>query len=129
MATITNLKLKLVKHDHKKKTAKVKVKVSYKLRLSCVERKMTCLRFVENIELWGADSPDPDDFLYRFATASYPTELDGIISRSRTVTLGDDILDEDGFPRPTDEVYAKVRVTPVMPKGDLAKSNTIEHRF
>ena len=127
MATISNLKLKLVKHDHKKKTAKIKV--SYKVHLSCVERHMHCLKFYENIELWGADSPDPDDFLYRFPTAAFPVESDGVVSRSRTVTIGEEILDEDGFPRPTDEVYAKVRISPTLPTGFTAKSNTIEHRF
>ncbi len=127
MASITNLKLKLIKHDHSKKTAKIKV--SYKVHLSCVEKRMKCLKFIENIELWGEDSPDPDDFLFRFPTGAFNVEADGLVSRSRTVTIGEEILDEDGFPRPTDEVYAKVRISPLLPKGHSAKSNTIEHRF
>jgi len=94
MATITNLKLELLEHNHSTRTAKVKV--SYKVYLSSMERNMTGLRYRENIELWGEDTPDPDDFLYRFPTAIFPAERDGVVSRSRTVTLGDDILDEDG---------------------------------
>jgi len=63
------------------------------------------------------------------STAVFPTELDGVISRSRTVTSGDDVLDEDGFPRPTDEVYAKVWITPLLPSKDFAKSNIVKHKF
>ncbi len=127
MATITNLKLELLEHNHQTRTAKVKV--SYKVYLSSVERNMTGLRYRENIELWGEDTPDPDDFLYRFPTAVFPAEQDGVVSRSRTVTVGDDVLDEDGFPRPTDEVYAKVCIKPLLPTGNCRKSNVIKHKF
>ena len=127
MAMIQNLKLELVKHDHKTHIATVKV--SYKCRLSAVERNMSYLRYRERIQLWGADSPDPDDFLFEFATTTFRVEADGVVDRVRTVTVGDDVLDEDGWPRPTDEVYAKVWITPLLPTGDFEKSNTIEHRF
>lgn len=127
MASINNLKLALVKHDHHKHTATVRV--SYRLHLSVVERNMTGLRFREKIQLWGADSPDPDDFLFSFATTTFPKESDGVINRERTVTVGDDVLDEDGWPRPTDEVYAKVWVTALLPSNDFATSNQIEHSF
>ncbi len=127
MSTISNLKLALIKHDHSKHTATVKV--SYKLLLSAVERRMHGLRWQEKIQLWGADSPDPDDYLFTFSSQAFNTETDGSISRSRTVTISDDILDEDGFPRPTDEVYAKVWVTPKLPAGAFRKSNEISHRF
>jgi len=127
MATINNCELKLIEHDHKRHVATVRV--SYRVVLSTVERAMTGLRFREKIQLWGADSPDPDDFLFEFATSSFPTEADGVVNRERTVTVGDDVLDEDGWLRPTDEVYAKVWVTPLLPTGDYERSNTIEHRF
>ena len=127
MASITNLKLELLEHNHKRKTAKVRV--SYKVRLSSVERNMTGLVFRETIQLWGADFPDPDDHLYNFATQYFPKEKDGIVSRSRTVTLGEEILDEDGFPSPTDDVYAKVCITPILPSGQCRNSNEIHHRF
>lgn len=127
MATISNLSLELVEHNHQRHIATVRV--SYRVRLSNVERNMTGLRFVEKIQLWGADSPDPDDFLFSFPTSSFATESDGIVNRERTVTVGDDVLDEDGFPRPTDEVYAKVWITPALPSGHYRRSNIIEHRF
>ena len=127
MANINHLTLELLQHSKQKRTATVRV--SYTVRLSAVERNMTGLLFREVIQLWGADSPDPDDYLYSFATSSFPVEAAGIINRERTVTIEDDVLDEDGWPRPTDELYAKVWITPMLPTSDYGKSNTIEHRF
>ncbi len=127
MAKITGLKLTLVSHDRARRTASIKV--TYQVMLSMVERKMAGLTFSEKVQLWGSDNPDPDDFLYQFPTATFPTELDGVVTRTKSVVLGDDVLDEDGFPRPTDEVYAKVWVTPLLPAKDYAKSNVIEHKF
>ena len=127
MANINNLTLELLEHNHKNHTATVRV--SYRVMLSTVERNMTGLRFREKIQLWGADSPDPDDFLYEFASSSFPTESDGVVNRERTVTVGDDVLDEDGWWRPTDEVYAKVWVNPLLPVADYGRSNQISHRF
>ena len=128
MASISNLKLKLDQHNHTNHTATVTV--SYKAHLSAVERHMTGLRFRETIQLWGADSPDSDDYLYTFPTSSFVTETDGTVNRSRTVTVGDDVLDEDGgWLRPTDEVYAKVSISPLLPSSTTRKSNTIEHKF
>jgi hypothetical protein len=127
MANINSVRFELIEHNHKNHTATVKV--TYRVNLSALERNMSGLKFREKIQLWGADSPDPDDYLYEFATSSFSTERDGMIDRSRSVTLGDDLLDEDGFPRPTDEVYAKIWVRPLLPVSDYARSNTIEHRF
>ena len=127
MATISNLKLELLQHD--KKTRIATVRVSYRALLSQVERNMTGLRFREKIQLWGADSPDPDDLLFEFPTNTFPKETDGVVNRERTVTLADDILDEDGFPRPTDEVFAKVCISPLLPSGHCKNSNEISHRF
>ncbi|MES0370705.1 MAG: hypothetical protein ABUK11_00365 [Mariprofundaceae bacterium] len=127
MATINNLKLELLEHNHKNHTAKVRV--SYLAVLSQVERHMTGLRFRERIQLWGADWPDADDYLYEFATSSFLKETDAVVNRSRTVTVGDDVLDEDGWFRPTDEVYAKVWITPLLPSTGYARSNEIHHKF
>jgi len=127
MATIQNLRFTLLEHDHHKRTATVRV--SYAAQLSQLERNMNGLRFREKIQLWGADSPDADDFLFEFATATFPREADGVVNRVRTVTVGDDVLDEDGWPRPTDEVYAKVWITPLLPAGDYKRSNEIQHKF
>lgn len=128
MATIHTPVLTLVSHDHNKKTATVKVE--YTLHQSAVERNLVGLQFRETIQLWGSDSPDPDDFLFSFATTFYSSVKSSVhINRSRSVTLGDDVLDEDGFLRPTDEVYARVCVAPLMPSSDCKNSNQIEHRF
>ena len=127
MATVHTPVLDLVNHDHAKKTATLKV--TYTLHQSAVERNMAGLRYRETIQLWGADSPDQDDFLYSFATTTYANSSNVHIDRSRSVTLADDILDEDGFFRPTDEVYAKVCVTPLLPSAHCKNSNEIHHRF
>lgn len=116
-----------MEHNHNTHTAKVTV--SYRVTLLAVERNMTGLRFKETIQLWGYDSPDPDDYLYTFPSSSFVTESDGVVNRERTVTLGDDVLDEDGFLRPTDEVYAKVWVAPQLPISSYRTSNIIEHKF
>jgi hypothetical protein len=127
MSSISGLRLALIEHDHQRHTATVRV--SYRVNLSAVERNMEGLRYKEKIQLWGADSPDPDDYLYEFASSSFSRESDGVVNRERTVTVGDDVLDEDGFWRPTDEVYAKVWVVPLLPSSDFKSSNTIGHRF
>jgi len=127
MATVHTPELELVRHDHEAKTATLKV--SYTLHQAAVERNMAGLRYKESIQLWGADSPDPDDFLFSFATTTYPNSTGLHIDRERSVTLADDILDEDGFFRPTDEVYAKVCVKPQLPSGSCRNSNEVHHRF
>ncbi len=128
MASIQNLRLTLISHDPDRKVATIRV--SYIARLTAVERQLAGLRFREKIQLWGSDSPDADDFLYEFATTTFPRESDGVVNRSREVTIADDILDEDGWLRPTDEVYARVWVSPAnMPATPTGKSNTIEHKF
>jgi len=128
MASISSLNFRLVNHDHNRKTATVTV--SYRALLSSVERNMTGLRFRESIQLWGAD-PGPDDWLYNFPTSSFWKETDGVVNRERTVTLSDDILDEDGLLgiSLTDEVYAKVSLRPMMPSSTTRNSNEISHKF
>ncbi len=127
MATVHTPVLELIEHDHNKKTATLRV--SYTLHQAAVERNMTGLRYRESIRLWGADSPDADDSLFTFATSTYSNTENVHINRTRTVTLADDILDEDGFFRPTDEVYARVCVTPLLPSSDCKNSNEIHHKF
>ncbi|MDH2388421.1 MULTISPECIES: hypothetical protein [Streptomyces] len=127
MASIRNARLELLEHNHKNRTATVRV--SYTALFNAVERNMKGLRYREVIDLWGADDPDPDDHLYRFADALFSVETDGTVVRSRTVTLADDILDEDGWLRPTDEVYARICITPLLPTGSCARTNEIHHRF
>ena len=51
-----------MEHNHNNRTATVRV--SYRALLSAVGRNKNGLRFREQIQLWGADSPDPDDFLF-----------------------------------------------------------------
>ncbi len=127
MAFVHTPELTLIDHNHAKQTATVKV--DYILHQSAVERNMTGLRYREEISLWGADSPDPDDHLFNFSTQVFNNTNAVHISRTRTVTLSDDVLDEDGFPRPTDEVYARVCVTPILPSRSCSNSNEISHRF
>jgi len=127
MATVHTPVLTLVNHNHSKRTATLKVE--YTLHQAAVERNMVGLRYRETIQLWGADSPDSDDFLFNFRTVTYSNSGNVHIDRERSVTLADDILDEDGFFRPTDEVYAKVCVTPLLPIGHCRNSNEIHHRF
>ncbi|MCF6236885.1 MAG: hypothetical protein L3J70_11035 [Gammaproteobacteria bacterium] len=129
MASISSIKLELLNHNHQTKTAKVKV--SYKVYLTCVERNMKCLRFREEIQLWGDDAnPNPDDYLYTFPTSSFLVEQNGVVNRSRTVTISDDILDEDDYIfNRTDEVYAKVSVKPLLPSTSRRNSNVIKHKF
>ena len=118
--------LELVSHDHSNHTATVRV--SFLVHQMAVERQMAGLRYKESIKLWGADS-GPDQHLYSFPTAVYPKSENVHIERSRTVTLADDVLDEDGFLYPTDEVYAKVCVEPILPNPHCASSNIIKHKF
>lgn len=130
MASIGNLNLTLLNHDHNRNT--VTLRVNYTAFLSPVERGMTGLRFREDIALRGAD-PGADDHLFNFSSTSFPVEADGTVNRTRTVTLSEDIVDEDDafwpFDDGTDDVYARVRLTPLLPSGALRDSNQIHHRF
>lgn len=130
MASITNLRLQLLDHDHDRDVATFRV--SYRALLSPVERAMAGLRYREEITLRGAD-PGADDHLFTFASTSFAVEADGSVNRSRTVTLSEDIVDEDisiwPFTDGTDEVYARVRLTPLLPTGTARDSNEVHHKF
>lgn len=126
MATVNRVHLKI---DHDRRNKKATVTVSYRAHLSSVERNMTGLLFREAIKLWGEDSPDSDDDLYNFPTRYFNKESNGSISRTRTVTIGEEVLDEDGFPRPGDEIYARVSIRPQLPTSSNGKSNTVHGNF
>jgi len=93
---------------------------------------MAGLRYREEISLRGAD-PGSDPTLFHFFTTSFAVDPDGSVNRTRTVTLSEDIVDEDmaiwPFTDGTDEVYARVRLTPLMPAGAVRHSNEVHHKF
>lgn len=134
MASITNAQLS-IEHDHNKRLAHVRVTGSVRfseLELcqmrSCREANLFKLK----CQLWGADSPDPDDFLYTIGTVYYFPDGDPTASETRTfqVTLGEGVLDEDGWFRPKDEVYARLKLYNLLTGGIIARnSNTVEHYF
>ena len=94
-----------------------------------VERDFAGLQFKEKIQLCGAFSLDPEDFLYELATETFAVNGDDTVCRERRVTVGDEIVHLDGMPEPTDEVYAKVWVTPVLPRPDFQVSSILEQAF
>ena len=130
MAIISGLTLTLVSHDHA--TDVVTFRVTYTALFGPVERGMAGLRYREQITLRGAD-PGPDEHLFTFASTSFAVDPDGSVNRTRTVALSEDIVDEDiaiwPFTDGTDEVYARVRLTPLMPSGAVRNSNEVHHKF
>jgi hypothetical protein len=127
MATIRNLKLQLTGHDAQGQSATIRI--SYDAELTPLERSFRGLQFKEKIQLCGAFSLDPEDFLYELATVTFAGNGDDKVCRERLVTVSDDILHLDGMPQPTDEVYAKVWVTPVLPHPDFQVSRDLGQAF
>ena len=129
MALVHTPRLNLVEHDHRDDTATLKV--NYTLHQSALERNLDGLRYRETIQLWGADDLSADDYLYTFPTRYFSNASSTHIDRERTVTISEDILDEDDFWlwNPSDQVYAKVCVEPQMPRSDCTNSNEISHSF
>ncbi len=127
MTIIYAPKLDLISHDDANRTSTFKV--SYSLRQSAVERLMVGLRYREKIELREADAPESDGCLYAFTVSTFPGSRSNHIDRSRTVTLADDMLDEDGVFRPVDEVYAKICVSSPLVRAARKTSNPISHKF
>ncbi len=127
MAKIRDLKLELVDQDHRNGSAEIRV--SYKAELTPLERHFTGLRFKEKIQLCGAYSLDPEDLLYELAPQTFDGRDSGIVSRERVATVCDDILDENGRLQPSDRVYAKVWVTPVLPEASFQTSGPLVHTF
>ncbi len=128
MAVIRNLKLFKPKHDARAQI--VVLRVTYEVGLWVIERNMTGLRFKETIQIWGKDyGDDPDDFLYQFPTEKFKTETDGLVERDRTVTIADDILDEDRRTGDVDEIFARVWVKPLLPRKAYLASNVERAEF
>ena len=127
MATIRDLKLQLVGHSPNDHSATIRI--SYTAVLTSLERDFAGLQFKEKIQLCGAFSLDPEDFLYELATETFAVNGDNTVCRERRVTVSDDIVHLDGMPEPTDEVYAKVWVTPVLPRPDFQVSSILEQAF
>ncbi len=127
MATIRDLKLRLVGHSPKDQSATIRI--SYTAVLTSLERDFAGLQFKEKIQLCGAYSLDPEDFLYELATMTFSGNGDDTVYRERLVTVSDDIVYLDGMPEPTDEVFAKVWVTPVLPRPDFQISKILEQAF
>lgn len=134
MATITSANLS-IEHDHKKKLAHVKVVTNIRFSVLELCQMRTCPEarvFKLKCQLWGEDSPDPDDFLYTLDTVYYFPDGDPTTNETRTfeVTLGEGVLDEDGWTRPKDEVYARVKLYNLMTGGFIQRnSNVVEHYF
>ena len=127
MPTIRDLKLRLI--DHSPKDHSATIRISYMAVLTSLERDFVGLQFKEKIQLCGAYSLDPEDFLYELATETFAGNGDDTVYRERLVTVSDDIVHLDGIPEPTDEVYAKVWVTPVLPRPDFQISKILEQTF
>ena len=127
MAKIRDLKLELI--DQSRRNGGADIRVTYQAELTPLERHFTGLRFKEKIQLCGAYSLDPEDFLYELATQTFAGKDSGIVHRERIATVCDDILDERGRLQPSDQVYAKVWVTPVLPEADFQTSSPLVHTF
>lgn len=123
MATIQNLRLELL--DHNPRNHSATVRVSYQARLSPLECNLKGLRFKEEIQLCGAYSLDPEDFLFQLAESTFPAKRSGVMQRERLVTVDDSMLEDDGIPQRTDELYAKVWVTPLLPETDFDECNLV----
>jgi len=127
MATIRDLKLQLIGHSPNDHSATIRI--SYTAVLTSLERDFAGLQFKEKVQLCGAFSLDPEDFLYELATETFAVNGDDTVCRERRVTVSDEIVHLDGMPEPTDEVYAKVWVTPVLPRPDFQVSSILEQAF
>ena len=98
--------------------------VTYKVAFNHFERN-TRVRFREYIQLWGADSGSDDDHLYSFPVSAFYSQS-SMLTRTRRRDIATDILDEDWG---KDEVFAKVKVVPIVPSEDTEKSNEITRWF
>lgn len=134
MAFITDAHLEIA-HDHRKKTARpvVTCKVYFSpfelcLMKGCPEENMFKLK----CQLWGSDWPDADDYLYTYSNLHYFPDPTPTSTESRTfdVTVGEGLLDEDGWPRPKDEIYGKLILYNLFTGVKTArKTNVVKHYF
>ncbi len=100
--------------------------LTYKIAFNYFERN-TRVRFGEYVQLWGADSglTGADDYLYRIPTSAFYSQS-STLTRTKKFDVANSVLDEDWG---KDEVYAKVRVVPIVPSADTEKSNEISGWF
>ncbi len=100
--------------------------VAYKVAFNEFERN-TKVRFREYVQLWGADSglTGADDYLHSVPTSAFYSQS-STLTRTRKFDVATSVLDEDWG---KDEVYAKVRVVPIVPSADTEKSNEISGWF
>ncbi|MDH3472421.1 MAG: hypothetical protein OEM59_01915 [Rhodospirillales bacterium] len=117
MAAIHDLKIELLGEDRRARTATIRI--SYQAEFSMLERDMPGLHFREDIQLCGTYSLDPEDFLYQLAQATFAVAGERAVQRERIVTVDSDILEVGGRPQPVDQLYAKLWVTPLLPRPDF----------
>ena len=99
------------------------ITVTHKVAFNSFERNNT-VRFREYIQLWGDDLLS-DDYLYRAPTGAFNSQ-NTPLTRTRKFRVANSILNEDWG---RDEVYAKVKIYPVMPTSDSENSNIITGWF
>lgn len=134
MATISAQKLSIT-HDHTKKTARCIVtgKVNFdQLELFLMQQG---LKFKLKCELWGDDSglTGSDDKLFTYSPVKYFPDASPAASESVSfdVTLGEGVLDEDGFLGGyVDEIYGKLILTNLYTTVTVSKTtNIVSHSF
>jgi len=131
MATVSNLKLEI---QHGGSGSRRRVTVSYKIYFSHTEVLAGAV-FLEHVNLWG-DDPVFDDNISRLLSSSVKAEQSSVtrrftrsVSRSRLDEDGDTVVLGIPINANRDELYAKVLLTPYMPKKTSAKSNIVTGQF
>lgn len=134
MATITAQKLAIA-HNHVTKTARCIVTGT--VNFTQLERFLMTqgLRFKLKAELWGDDSglTGSDDKLFTYTPVRYFPDANPAPSESVTfdVTLGEGVLDEDGFLGGfVDEVYGRLSLTNLYTSVTVSRNtNVVSHSF
>jgi hypothetical protein len=134
MATITAQRLAIA-HNVVNRTARCTVTGT--INFTQLERFLMAqgLRFKLKAELWGDDSglTGSDDKLFTYTPAKYFPDANPAPNENVTfdVTLGEGVLDEDGFLGGyVDEVYGKLVLTNLYTSVTVSKStNVVSHSF
>lgn len=124
MATISNLKLSI-----KKGSKTSSVKVTYDICFSYCERLADSV-FVEKVTLRG-DDPINDDHLLTMANNCVKA-TSACVSRSYSRTVNNSVLNEDPkilWIKQSDEIYARVTLSPFNPGSTSANSNIVSSYF
>ncbi len=131
MATVSNVNLTI---QHGGAGTRRTVTVSYRLCFTSCEA-MAGEVFVERVDLRG-DDPVVDDQLSRMRNSCVVAERNCIdrritrsVSRSRLDEDGDTIVFGVPIDANRDEIYARVSLTPYVPRGDTTNSNTVTGQF